>query len=244
MGARKLKKKPVLVVDPDELAQAFQMFQQGAAEQLEDYEPEQRPRATVSLFGLAPMSEDDEDDLFAQDLAPFNDDDEDQIVEAEPPAPEQVLALTRPREPREPRTMAPRGTMFGTLPDSPMVPPSEPMPIRKSAPERPRLVRGYDDIAPGFSHREPVRSAPKPQETTRAPALSPVSDEAVASVILFDEDEAPRPAPEPIAPAPSAQSNLRARLVRDDVSLAQPEPSLWQQIAALFKRWYAALTGR
>ncbi|OYX63974.1 MAG: hypothetical protein B7Y88_12225 [Sphingomonadales bacterium 32-64-17] len=265
MGARRLKKKPVLVVDPDELAQAHQLFQQGAAEQLDDYVPEQRPRANVSLFGLAPLSESDKDDMFTQALSPFNDDDKcaDDLEEADAPAPEKMLSLTRPREPQ-----MRRANIFGALPEALSEEPRkpvlaqkpavrEPAPIEKEAlppvpaserpAERPRLVRDYDDIAPGFSHREPVRSAPvppAPAEPKRAPVQPPIFDEAVASVILFDEDEAPRPAPKPIAHPPSAQSNLRARLLREDVCLSHPEPSLWQRFVGLLQRWYAAATGR
>ncbi|WP_137678945.1 hypothetical protein [Aurantiacibacter suaedae] len=254
MGARRLKKKPVLVVDPDELAQAHQLFQQGAAEQLDEYVPEERPRANVSLFGLAPMSESDKDDIFAQPLSPLNDDDKwvDDLEEADPPAPEKMLSLTRPREPKQPQI-----TIFGALPDALSQQPSEPLlaqkpavreaaPIEKQplqpapaterSPERLGLMHDYDDVAPGFSHREP---APK-----SAPMQPPVVDDAVASVILFDEDEAPRPAPKPVTHAPSAQSNLRARLMREDVCLSHPHPSLLQRFLGLLQRWYATLTGR
>ncbi|MEN7536182.1 hypothetical protein [Aurantiacibacter flavus] len=272
MGARKLKKKPVLVVDPDELAQAHQLFQQGAAEQMGEYEPVQRPRAAVSLFGLAPMSDDDGDDAFVPGRSPFNDDDEDEVLEADAPAPDQVLALTRPRAPRAPKT-----NLFGTLPDAPMQDPAasapsqatpplqgadqpkpvEPQlapPVAPSEPDtpKPRLIRDYEDIGPGFSLREPAPSLPKavmPQRA-RAPIDAPkptertAIDDGVASIIHFEDEDAHRPAPTPLEPAPSAQSRLRARLVREDVCLSQPRPSRWQRVVSLVQRLYWTLTGR
>lgn len=82
----KPKKKPVLVLDADELAEAHALFQLGAAEQLED--ADQIERRPVAL-GLAPIG---------SDMAPDNtpDDDEDEyVIEADPPAPDDVLKLTR-----------------------------------------------------------------------------------------------------------------------------------------------------
>lgn len=292
MGGRKLKKKPVLVVDPEELAQAHQAFQQGAAEQLGDYEPEQRPRASVSLFGLAPMSEDDEADLAAPPPFPLNDDDEEEFEEAEAPAPEKVLSLTRLSQPK-----APRPSIFGTLPDASVQAASEPLPEHKSLPESEPLydpaahtpkrvehpapppmpasevpapprrpVHSDDEITSAFSHRDATPTAPVQPARPEQPiaplsadlqpdpfaipelATEPELDDAVASVTLFEEDEVayapPRPAPKPLAPMPSEQNSLRARLMREDVSMAKPKASLWQQFVGLIQRWYWALTGR
>lgn len=85
MGAPKRKKKPVLVLDPDELAKAHLLFQQDAADQMEDFDWDKRKQANS---GLVPMgSEDLPEEPEAQDIEEF-------AEEADPPAPEQVLALT------------------------------------------------------------------------------------------------------------------------------------------------------
>lgn len=89
----KPKKKPVLVLDADELAEAHLMFQQGAAEQLEDAEHVER--APISL-GLAPLGSD-----AIGDDTPDEDEDE-YTVEADAPAPEDVLNLTQATPPAAP----------------------------------------------------------------------------------------------------------------------------------------------
>ena len=82
----KPKKKPVLVLDAAELAEAHALFQLGAAEQLEDADQiERRP----VMLGLAPIGSD-----MAPDTTPDDDEDE-YTVEADAPAPEDVLGLTR-----------------------------------------------------------------------------------------------------------------------------------------------------
>ncbi len=83
----KPKKKPVLVLDADELAAAHLLFQQGAAEQLEDAD---RIERAPMMLGLAPLGSDAETD----DL-PGPDEDE-YTIEADAPAPEDVLNMTRP----------------------------------------------------------------------------------------------------------------------------------------------------
>ena len=87
----KPKKKPVLVLDADELAEAHLMFQQDAALQLEDAEHVERAPMTL---GLAPLGSDAATD---DSLDP---DDDDYTVEADAPEPDKVLGLTR-AEPRE-----------------------------------------------------------------------------------------------------------------------------------------------
>ena len=355
MGARKLKKKPVLVLDPEELAQAHQLFQQGAAEQLGEFEPADRPRASVSLFGLAPMSEDDGEDFFASARAPLNDDDDECAVEAEAPAPEKVLSLTRATEPKaarrsaldaireahqtagpapealepeapspeayEPAPMPPQAPVepaplafepdpepepaqdvAASLPTAsplwedatapqepaaqPPVLPAEPeaqampdaslfgdrsaeeppvqpasAPIEPAAPQR--LVRNFDDVAPGFSRRDAIAaSTPEPAaphvasepvsptlpETTIEPIVTetPFRDEGIESITVFEDAEAgpPHVEPEPLDPLPAVQNSLRARLVREDVCLAEPEPSAWQKMVDKVRRWFSSLTGR
>ncbi len=56
--SRKGKKKPVLTVDPDELAKEYEQFQMGAAKLVEGEEPVQHKQ--VDFLGLNPMGADDE----------------------------------------------------------------------------------------------------------------------------------------------------------------------------------------
>ena len=68
-GPRKFKKKPVLVLDPEELEKAHMLFQDASAELLgEDVE---RPERSAPLLGLAPMDLDDPE----ADAADTSDDD-------------------------------------------------------------------------------------------------------------------------------------------------------------------------
>jgi len=84
-GPRKFKKKPVLVLAPEELEAAHALFHEASAQLLgEDVERAPRP---VSILGLAPMDNDPEDLGHSDELA----DD----VEDDMPSPEAVLALTR-----------------------------------------------------------------------------------------------------------------------------------------------------
>ncbi|MBH5322936.1 hypothetical protein [Aurantiacibacter sediminis] len=87
LGARpKPKKKPVLVLDPDELAQAHAMFQDASAELMG--EEVERPQRPATILGLAPMEDDDLEEMGQSDEPDAEDDD------AVPNA-EDVLSLTR-----------------------------------------------------------------------------------------------------------------------------------------------------
>ena len=93
-GPRKFKKKPVLVLDPEELAKAHMMFQDASAELLgEDVE---RPERSAPVLGLAPMDFDDAkpDKLDVPD-------DGDDIDEDDLPSAEDVLRMTASRAPLE-----------------------------------------------------------------------------------------------------------------------------------------------
>ena len=105
---RKLKKKPVLVLDPEELAKAHQLFQIGAAEQLGEFDPRNRisvPAAAVFGMILGGVKfEDEEDDYVAPtDLAPNEMGDEEEEPEEElPPIDlDALLALTRAEQEEE-----------------------------------------------------------------------------------------------------------------------------------------------
>ena len=56
-GPRKFKKKPVLVLDPEELEKAHMIFQEASAELLG--EEVQRPERPRPVLGLAPIDDED-----------------------------------------------------------------------------------------------------------------------------------------------------------------------------------------
>jgi len=96
-GPRKFKKKPVLVLDPEELEKAHMMFQEASAEMLGEEAP--RPeRGGGMLLGLAPM---DDEDAAPEDMGESDDadsgDDSDHI-----PSAEEVLRMTESRAPVDP----------------------------------------------------------------------------------------------------------------------------------------------
>ena len=89
-GPRKFKKKPVLVLDPEELEKAHMLFQDASAELLgEDVE---RPERSAPLLGLAPMDLDDPE----ADAADTSDDDA-EIIDDDIPSAQDVLRMTASR---------------------------------------------------------------------------------------------------------------------------------------------------
>lgn len=97
MGQPKKKKKPVLVLDPDELAKAHQLFQDGAAQQMDEFDWDERPSA---VSGLVPMGSEDLPEDRA--TAPV----EDAEPEADLPDPDKVLSLTKAEHPPAAETVS------------------------------------------------------------------------------------------------------------------------------------------
>ncbi len=85
-GPKKLKKKPVLVLDPEELEAAHAMFHEASADLLG--ENVERTRRPAMILGLAPMEDDDPDEMGESDEADSADD-------GNQPDAEAVLSLTR-----------------------------------------------------------------------------------------------------------------------------------------------------
>lgn len=191
MGRSKPKKKPVLVLAPEELEQAHMLFQQGAAEQLGEFDPVERAARSASLFGLAPMgSEDDEADNFSplDPLDPLDD----VVEEAEAPEPDKVLSLTRPRDRNADNAHSAENAMpFGALPKVPVkLPPLDTEPDLDSADdyEAPELAEDHDysGVAPGFSTGE--------EGSEDSPVSDPVDDELARLVGLPDASDLPEEA--------------------------------------------------
>lgn len=90
-GPRKFKKKPVLVLDPEELEKAHLMFQEASAELLGEEPP--RPERGTTLLGLAPM---DDEDAAPEDMGEPDDSEAGEDNEDIPTA-EEVLRMTDTR---------------------------------------------------------------------------------------------------------------------------------------------------
>ncbi|AKQ42044.1 hypothetical protein CP97_08450 [Aurantiacibacter atlanticus] len=117
-GPRKFKKKPVLVLDPDELEKAHAAFHDASADLLgEDAERSPRP---AMILGLAPMEDDDPEEMGQSDEV--QDDSEEYL-----PSSEAVLSLTKRRTAPLPEDDSPlsnglhadSGTDFGFTTDDP-----------------------------------------------------------------------------------------------------------------------------
>ncbi len=97
-GPRKFKKKPVLVLDPEELEKAHMLFQEASAELLgEEVERPERPK---SILGLAPI---DDHEAAPEDMGQSDDSEAGDDTDAIPSA-EDVLRMTAGREPVDPDT--------------------------------------------------------------------------------------------------------------------------------------------
>ncbi|WP_147366991.1 hypothetical protein [Aurantiacibacter zhengii] len=95
-GPRKFKKKPVLVLDPEELEKAHMLFQEASAELLgEEIERPERPK---SILGLAPI---DDDEAAPEDMGESDDSEAGDDTDAIPSA-EDVLRMTAGRTPVDP----------------------------------------------------------------------------------------------------------------------------------------------
>ncbi|MCB2067925.1 MAG: hypothetical protein KDE15_14945 [Erythrobacter sp.] len=94
-GPKKFKKKPVLVLDPEELERAHLMFQEASAELLG--EEVERPVRPAGILGLAAMDDEDAtpEDMGESDEPAAAEDDDDL------PSADDVLRMTIPRAPVE-----------------------------------------------------------------------------------------------------------------------------------------------
>jgi len=205
---RKLKKVPVLVLDADELARAHELFQQGAAEQLGEFDPQQRvARATPILslataHGAAPDDDASEDDLPLPDFAA-------------------VLALTRMREAAE--EQAPAHIV------APATPPASDRATIMAPAQRPasEASPSPEPSANGALARIINRAAAQPR------AILPPTDSPTASptppLVGFEPagraEPAPAREPEGGSPAP------RLRATRTPASEPLDLPTTWTEPA-------------
>ncbi|RJY08311.1 hypothetical protein [Aurantiacibacter aquimixticola] len=186
LGApRKLKKKPVLVLDPEELAQAHAMFHDASAEMLgEDVERAPRP---ATVLGLAPMLDDDPEDMGASDEVESD-------AEDDLPSPEAVLSLTHRKNapPVDDTFAAEDESIFAPdLPEqaeiedgldlSTRIFPS--LPLQPDASDESELPAEAEDVAPPETGDAAQRDA----------SLEHVAEEPEADMSAFDDTTLPEP---------------------------------------------------
>lgn len=218
-GPRKLKKKPVLVLDPEELEQAHAMFHEASAELLgEDVERAPKP---ATILGLAPMEEDDPEEMGASDEVEDEDD-------TDLPSAEAVLSLTRRKTaPILDQSNLGLGPIEmsdemndGGFGDDAYADPSGPLDdsldlenrIFPTLPIQPELAEEEEaDTAPDESLAEPIAPAPSVDEE---PYSEPEEPREAAPPLPQAEIPAPQkpvsqipPAAEPAAPPIAAALN-------------------------------------
>lgn len=314
---RKLKKKPVLVLDPEELAKAHQLFQIGAAEQLGEFDPKERAfRPAAALFspilGMAPRYDQDDDDyvapadLVAELAADIGEADEESGDDLPPIDLNALLALTQAEQEAEDafyrEDHAPTGEWEPEFADEVVAETSgdigfavpepetyaeaepiaetviaEAVPIEPAAetispadalarivgraaaqpkptPEtEPQIVLPEPEPAPEpVFEAEPELVADEPHWTTDEPIeFAEFTEEPAETLDLIPQDEFDgeafmhREAPlrvMPIMGAAGTRSNLRARLVREDLTLARPKPAFMRQMVIALRRLWRSLT--
>ncbi|KLE35286.1 hypothetical protein [Aurantiacibacter luteus] len=247
-GPKKLKKKPVLVLDPEELEAAHALFHEGAATLVSD-EIERAPRPAMVL-GLVPMYDDDDEpeEMGSPDDEGENTEDDDPVVDTEA-----VLSLTRRKS-----TAIPIDEYFGAdlddediygasapgfgdlgigaplpseaiddgmdlskriFPSLPMLSDAE---LGEDAPVAGDWPEAEQDFAPAEQVFEAPASEPEP------PAFEP---EPEASAPAPQPEPEPEPQPVAIEPAPEAPIPLDARIMdyRDVAPVEEPPLNLEPQ---------------
>ncbi|MGB3167241.1 MAG: hypothetical protein WBA68_10755 [Alteraurantiacibacter sp.] len=227
-GPRKLKKKPVLVLDPEELAQAHAMFHEASAELLgEDVERAPRP---AMVLGLAPMLDDEPDEV----------DEEEAEVEGDVRSSDAVLSITRRKSSPLPPLDCDADDVEGyASPDGPVQDDIDlATRIFPSLPLCPELAEDKDyaaDDCAAPDYDEPVDEISLPidpdarlQDYAPLPVPEP---EPETEPNIEEARAAPEPQPvSPPTPQPSALDALRARRAEAPVPVEQapvepaPEP--------------------
>jgi hypothetical protein len=218
LGPRKMKKKPVLMLDEQELAKAHMAIAMGGAEIMDT--PAPRAVQPAMLLGLAPMGQDDADEdpglypdlAFAQDDEPAAEqtDTEEYGVDAEDEAEDAAYATLSPFAIADDEDEEEEGTVEGAAVD--MAPPPSYNFDHLLGGNRRKPSVGLngemddeddEDSIPSIADqlralRERTTRQPQPPEATQ-----PVPAAQQASAPTPDRIAEPRPAPAaPVAPAP------------------------------------------
>jgi len=310
---RKLKKKPVLVLDPDELAKAHQLFQIGAAEQLGEFDPKARAfRPAAALFspilGAVPRYDQDDDyvaplDLVAELASDVGEGDEETGDDLPPIDLDSLLALTRAEQDAEDAFYRDAAANLAALeteqafePATFAEPEAEAL-IPEAVAEEPPAI---EPVAVAYSPAdalariiERAAAQPRPAPEVELAIVPPVAPKIVLPEIAPEPEPVSEPEPEPelaayepewivaqpvnaatysdenldlldlgpqhqfddepFAPVEAAvratpiigaagtRSNLRARLVREDLPMARPEPTMLSQMVNALRRFWNSL---
>jgi len=280
-GMRKLKKKPVLVLDPEELAKAHHLFQIGAAEQINEYDPLARAPRTAPVFAvvLGGALDDDDDYQPPVSMADMADEEGEATDDDLPPIDlAAMLAMTEAEQREEDAYYAAIPEVELAEAETAEAAEPAPEPAHEDAPADAlaRIVsRAAAMPAPSAAEPEPAEPdcapvwqepepAPLPHLAGDAPAPAEPGLAETAPTLSFDltehEDiseetpfgetplgEFPFGEEADIGDAPPAElpifaqgprSELRARLVREDLTLARPQPSRWRKFVIMVRRLY------
>ena len=223
---RKLKKKPVLVLDPDELAKAHQLFQIGAAEQLGEFDPKARAfRPAAALFspilGAVPRYDQDDDyvaplDLVAELASDVGEGDEETGDDLPPIDLDSLLALTRAEQDAEDAFYRDAAANLAALEADKAL-----APATVAEPEA-------ETIIPEAVADEPAAIEPVAETYSPADALARIIERAAAQ---------PKPAPETeltIAP-PVAPKIALPEIAPEPEPMPEPEPEA--ELAAYKPEW-------
>ncbi len=200
-GPRKFKKKPVLVLDPEELEKAHMMFQEASAELLgEEVERHEKPK---SILGLAPM---DDEDATPEDMGDSDDAEagtDDEVI----PSAEDLLRMTEARAPIDPAMADTQDDYIAQQLESLDV-------DHRIFPSLP--LKSEEEIA-------------AEEEAERAAAQASAESEAAASTAAATDSPAPRidfiPEDEPASPYVGPFENLRST-GREDQSQEEQQAEL------------------
>ena len=207
LGARKPKKTPVLVLDPEELARAHQLFQDDAAERLADMDRDDRPPRAPAVLGLVPLTAEEKaavetegsaeaDAALPSPLLLWLPEDE----PAEPGPDDAELALPDTAEPApeqdEPATIAPAtGEAMppeaAAQPDpAPPAVPSALSHLRARVTLQRRGAEGAGEPAPGAVPLLPLATiaGAAPAQEPVAVSLEPAGPETIAAAGAGDDD--------------------------------------------------------
>jgi hypothetical protein len=273
-GGRPLKKKPVLVLDADELAKAHQLFQVGAAEALGEFDPRARVHRPASAIfsgprAVPPVWLDEEDDYVAPVVLTEADE---EIEEELPPIDlDAILAAAREEDESAEDWAEEAWSEEACQPEEDPAPAAfaaeaEPEAAPQPIAERPQapspaeaLARIIGRAAARPAQAEEVADEPQwlaPEQEPEPQIEQPVWHEPACDIAAegdpaeflpyetcddeaFTHEEAPLQTM-PIMGADGTRSTLRARLVRDEMPIAHPGPSLWQKLVHALRGWFAA----
>lgn len=317
LGMPRRKKVPVLVLDPEELERAHQLFQEGAAEQLGDFDPQERANRPIPLFGLAPIGAEPLDSVPVQATAAAADtsegaeENDESALDAGLPSPEELLARSLEQDALDDAQAEAEAAQASAVADTLLLPAVVPINWNSLSAAEARAEDGAptEPDAPNIAAREPALpdavSPEHEQDRVAGIAAEPLeleldfeeivelaedahpaadvddgtfvalneppfvvqSEADQAEAARFESAEAEsRPDLSPLDPAADSvasfaqpgdepddddgiealratPNSLRARLVREDVCLARPEPTGWNKLKANLRHWWSGVFG-